>query len=70
MFTISATALIGCLFGVILLTIGLFVFISQMIDVIKYGANTLDLVLLYVGGIFITLGSLSILCSTGILIIV
>lgn len=70
MFTISATALIGCLFGVILLTVGLFVFIPQMIDVIKYGADTLDLVLLYVGGIFITLGSLSILCSTGILIIV
>ena len=70
MFTISATALIGCLFGVILLTVGLFVFIPQMIDVIKYGVDTLDLVLLYVGGIFITLGSLSILCSTGILIIV
>lgn len=70
MFTISATALIGCLFGVILLTVGLFVFISQMIDVIKYGADTFDFVLLCVGGIFITLGSLSILCSTGILIIV
>lgn len=70
MFTISATALIGCLFGVILLTVGLFVFIPQMIDVIKYGVDTLDLVLLYIGGIFITLGSLSILCSTGILIIV
>ena len=70
MFTISATALIGCLFGVILLTVGLFVFIPQMIDVIKYGVDTLDLVLLYVGGIFITLGSLSILCSTSILIIV
>lgn len=70
MFTISATTLIGCLFGVILLTVGLFVFIPQMIDVIKYGVDTLDLVLLYIGGIFITLGSLSILCSTGILIIV
>lgn len=70
MFTISATALIGCLFGAILLTVGLFAFISQMIDVIKYGADTFDFVLLCVGGIFITLGLLSILCSTGILIIV
>lgn len=70
MFTISATALIGCLFGVILLIVGLFTFISQMTDVIKYGADTFDFVLLCVGGIFITLGSLSILCSTGILIIV
>lgn len=70
MFTISATALIGCLFGVILFTVGLFVFIPQMIHVIKYGADTFDFILLYVGGIFITLGSLSILCSTGILIIV
>lgn len=70
MFTISATALIGCLFGVILLTIGLFTFISQMIDIIKCGADTFDFVLLYVGGMFITLGSLSVLCSTGVLIIV
>ena len=70
MFTISATALIGCLFGVILLTVGLFVFIPQMINVIKYGVDTFDFILLYVGGMFITLGSLSILCSTGILIIV
>ena len=70
MFTISATALIGCLLGTILFTVGLLVFIPQMIDIIRHCADTFDFTLLYVGGIFITLGSLSILCSTGILIIV
>ena len=70
MFTISATALIGCLLGTILFTVGLLVFIPQMIDIIRHGADTFDFTLLYVGGIFITLGSLSILCSTGILILV
>ena len=70
MFTISVVILFGCLFGTILLSVGLFVFVSQMIDIIKYGSDMFDFILLYIGGIFITLGLLSILCSTGILIIV
>lgn len=70
MFTISATALIGCLFGAILLTIGLFTFISEMIEIIKHGADISDFILLFVGATFISLGSLAILCSTGILILV
>lgn len=70
MFTISATALIGCLFGAILLTIGLFTFISEMIEIIKHGADISDFILLFIGAIFISLGSLAILCSTGILILV
>lgn len=70
MFTISATALIGCLFGTILLTIGLFTFISEMIEIIKHGADISDFILLFIGATFISLGSLAILCSTGILILV
>ena len=70
MFTISATALIGCLFGITLLIIGLFTFISEMIVIIKYGADMLDFILLFIGATFIFLGSLAILCSTGILILV
>ena len=70
MFTISATALIGCLFGAILLTIGLFTFISEMIEIIKHGADISDFILLFVGATFISLGSLAVLCSTGILILV
>lgn len=70
MFTISATALIGCLFGITLLIIGLFTFISEMIVIIKYGADISDFVLLFIGATFISLGSLAILCSTGILILV
>lgn len=70
MFTISATALIGCLFGAILLTIGLFTFISEMIEIIKHGADISDFILLFIGATFISLGSLAILCSTGILILV
>lgn len=70
MFTISVVTLLECLFGTILLSVGLFVFISQMIDIIKYGFDMFDFILLYIGGIFIALGLLSILCSTGILIIV
>lgn len=70
MFTISVVTLIGCLFGTILLSVGLFVFVSQMIDIVKYGSDMFDFILLYIGGIFITLGLLSILCSTGILIII
>ena len=70
MFTISTTALIGCLFGAILLTIGLFTFISEMIEIIKHGADISDFILLFVGATFISLGSLAILCSTGILILV
>ena len=70
MFTISATALIGCFGGIILLIIGLFTFISEMIDIIKYGADMLDFILLFIGATFIFLGSLAILCSTGILILV
>lgn len=70
MFTISATALIGCFGGITLLIIGLFTFISEMIEIIKYGADMLDFILLFIGAIFIFLGSLAILCSTGILILV
>lgn len=70
MFTISATALIGCLFGVILLTVGLFIFISGMIEIIKCGADISDFIPLFIGAIFIFLGSLVVLCSTGILILV
>lgn len=70
MFTISATALIGCLFGVILLIVGLFTFISEMIEIIKYGADISDFILLFIGATFISLGSLAVLCSTGILILV
>ena len=70
MFTISTTALIGCLFGAILLTIGLFTFISEMIEIIKHGADISDFILLFVGATFISLGSLAVLCSTGILILV
>lgn len=70
MFTISTTALIGCLFGAILLTIGLFTFISEMIEIIKHGADISDFILLFIGATFISLGSLAILCSTGILILV
>ena len=70
MFTISATALIGCLFGVILLIIGLFTFIPEMLEIIRYGADISDFILLFLGATFISLGSLAILCSTGILIIV
>ena len=70
MFTISATALIGCLFGITLLIIGLFTFISGMIEIIKYGADISDFILLFIGAMFISLGLLIVLCSTGILILV
>ena len=70
MFTISATALIGCLFGITLLIIGLFAFISGMIEIIKYGADIPDFILLFIGAMFISLGLLIVLCSTGILILV
>lgn len=70
MFTISATALIGCLFGITLLIIGLFTFISGMIEIIKYDADMSDFILLFIGAMFISLGSLAVLCSTGILILV
>ena len=70
MFTISATALIGCLFGITLLIIGLFTFISAMIEIIKYGADISDFILLFIGAMFISLGLLIVLCSTGILILV
>ena len=70
MFTISTTALIGCLFGITLLIIGLFTFISGMIEIIKYDADISDFILLFIGAMFISLGSLFVLCSTGILILV
>ena len=70
MFTISIETLFGCFGGIALLIIGLFIFISEMIDIIKYGADMLDFILLFIGAIFISLGSLAILCSTGILILV
>lgn len=70
MFTISTTALIGCLFGITLLIIGLFTFISAMIEIIKYGADISDFILLFIGAMFISLGLLIVLCSTGILILV
>ena len=69
MFTISATALIGCLFGITLLIIGLFAFISAMIEIIKYGADISDFILLFIGAMFISLGLLIVLCSTDILIL-
>lgn len=69
MFTISTTALIGCLFGITLLIIGLFTFISGMIEIIKYDADMSDFILLFIGAMFISLGLLIVLCSTGILIL-
>ena len=70
MFTISATALIGCLFGIALLIIGLFAFISGIIEIIKYDADMADFILLFIGAMFISLSLLFVLCSTGILILV
>lgn len=70
MFTISIETLFGYFGGIALLIIGLFTFISEMIVIIKYGADISDFVLLFIGATFISLGSLAILCSTGILILV
>lgn len=70
MFTISIEILFGCFIGIALLVIGLFTFISEMIVIIKYGADMLDFILLFIGATFIFLGSLAILCSTGILILI
>lgn len=70
MFTISIETLFGCFGGITLLIIGLFTFISEMIVIIKYGADMSDFILLFIGATFIFLGSLAILCSTGILILI
>ena len=69
-FTISIEILFGCFIGIALLIIGLFTFISEMIEIIKHGADISDFILLFIGATFISLGSLAILCSTGILILV
>lgn len=70
MFTISIETLFGCFIGITLLIIGLFAFISGMIEIIKYDADISDFILLFIGAMFISLGSLFVLCSTGILILV
>lgn len=70
MFTISIETLFGCFIGITLLIIGLFTFISGMIEIIKYDADISDFILLFIGAMFISLGSLFVLCSTGILILV
>ena len=70
MFTISIETLFGCFIGIISLIIGLFAFISAMIEIIKYGADISDFILLFIGAMFISLGLLIVLCSTGILILV
>ena len=41
-----------------------------MIEIIKYGADISDFILLFIGAMFISLGLLIVLCSTGILILV
>lgn len=70
MFTISIETLFGCFIGITSLIIGLFAFISAMIEIIKYGADISDFILLFIGAMFISLGLLIVLCSTGILILV
>lgn len=70
MFTISVETLFGCFIGSMLFIIGLFTFIPGMIEIIKCGADISDFIPLSIGVTFISLGSLIVLCSTGILILV